>query len=69
MFGMKGQNWVRLAKNTPTRLILSCTFTIHNLKREISCHCLAIGREHSSALPNGSGDGFRSQPGSARLAR
>ena len=39
VFGIKGKNWVRLAKNAQTKLILSLIFDIHNLKS--SCHCLA----------------------------
>jgi hypothetical protein len=41
VFGMKGKNWVRLAKNTQSKRILSCIFYIHKLKSEISCRCLA----------------------------
>ena len=37
----QGKNWVRLAKNAQTKLMLSLIFDIHNLKSEISCHCLA----------------------------
>lgn len=49
MFGMKGQNWVRLAKNAQTKAILSCIFDIYNLKSEISYQLLGSSAASTAA--------------------
>ena len=48
VFGMKEQNWVRLAKTCEFQLILSCIYKVYNLEREAPCHrCASASRAKS----------------------